>query len=433
MTDHESGGEPVRRHERSSYVVVHVVSQESHKEIIRTQVLDHMQSQLDAGGDGPRRIVVGLLEPARVAITPAWRRRVRSLRARAPGVTVRALPYVSRAGIRANSWWIGRTLRRELGDVPVVFHARSEMAGEWALELRRAFSRSALVLDSRGPWAEDLVFARGFDDPAEADARTAQDHHLALGRLQLVLARAGAILTVSPGMMEWLMSLGVAPSRLTYVPCCVRETTFDAATRTAVRERMGWQDKIVLAAVIGDFTRYQHAEDGIVPFVEEMAALDPRVHLLCLSSDPEPMRTLLARSTLAARATVQAVPQEEVAAYLSAADAGLLLKRPSRLNRFAQPIKLGEFLAAGLPTIASRGIGQVDTMLEEAGAGIVVDCFDVDRSTLQREATRTLAALREKGACLREAALRLCEQSFVWRRYTQQVRNAYERSFAWPA
>jgi glycosyltransferase involved in cell wall biosynthesis len=433
VTNGESGSGQEHRREDTSYVVVHVVSQESHKEIIRTQVLDHMQSQLDAGGDGPKRIVVGLLEPARVAISPAWRRRVRSLRTRAPGVTVRALPYVSRAGIRPNSWWIGRALRRELGDVRVVFHARSEMAGEWALELRRAFTRSAVVLDSRGPWAEDLVFARGFDDPADADPRTVQDHHLALGRLQLVLARAGAVLTVSAGMMEWLGSLGVAPDRLTYVPCCVRDITFDARTRSAVRERMGWQDKIVVAAVIGDFTRYQHAEDGIIPFVEEMASLDPRVHLLCLCSDPDPLRKLLARSTLAARSTVQAVPQEEVAGYLSAADAGLLLKRPSRLNRFAQPIKLGEFLAAGLPTIVSRGIGQVDRMLEEAGAGIVVDCFDVNQAALRAEAARTLAAICERRDCLHDAALRLCERSFLWRTYTEQVRNAYQRAFAWPA
>jgi glycosyltransferase involved in cell wall biosynthesis len=139
---------------------------------------------------------------------------------------------------------------------------------------------------------------------------------------------------------------------------------------------------------------------------------------------------LHAQGIPADQATVLTVAQGDVARYLSAADAGLLLRAPSRMNRFSQPTKLGEYLAAGLPVIVSRGTGRVDRLIEENAAGFVVDVFEVSWPQLVSEADRVWHDLRAGGDELRRKALALCQREFLWSSYTDRVRDAYVSALA---
>src|SRR6185312_6147009 len=95
------------------------------------------------------------------------------------------------------------------------------------------------------------------------------------------------------------------------------------------------------------------------------------VHLLCLTNDEERMAASIASAGVEPnRVTLLSVPQRQVPAFLSAADAGILLRAPSRMNRFSQPTKFAEYLAAGLPVIVANGTGVLDTIVETSGAGI---------------------------------------------------------------
>src|SRR5687768_7228644 len=87
-----------------AYTLVHVVVSESHEELIEAQVLAPMIHQAQAPGrNRPQRVVVALLEPLRVALRRRFYRRVRTLRARYPALSVIALPFMSRLGHRANA------------------------------------------------------------------------------------------------------------------------------------------------------------------------------------------------------------------------------------------------------------------------------------------------------------------------------------------
>ena len=56
---------------------------------------------------------------------------------------------------------------------------------------------------------------------------------------------------------------------------------------------------------------------------------------------------------------------QEVPDYLSVADIGLAIRQPSFSMQGVAPVKLGEYLLMGLPTIASTGIGDTAEMLAE--------------------------------------------------------------------
>lgn len=62
---------------------------------------------------------------------------------------------------------------------------------------------------------------------------------------------------------------------------------------------------------------------------------------------------------------VKSVPFEEVPAYLSAADVAFALREPKFSMVGVSPIKLGEYLLMGLPTIASKGMGDSENLLKK--------------------------------------------------------------------
>jgi glycosyltransferase involved in cell wall biosynthesis len=70
------------------------------------------------------------------------------------------------------------------------------------------------------------------------------------------------------------------------------------------------------------------------------------------------------------------VPYAEVQAHLAAAAIGLAIFQPNELRRYAAPLKVLEYMAAGLPTIATAESEASDLVTREA-CGYGVD-FDVD-------------------------------------------------------
>src|SRR6185312_4274274 len=162
--------------------------------------------------------------------------------------------------------------------------------------------------------------------------------------LRRALAKAGAILTVSDPLAQWLEPFTDGQKPIAVVPCCVSECLFDAEKRRAARQRLGVEGKLVLA-YLGTMTAYQHVSDGALRFVADALTLNDSVHLLALTNEPSKLRSAARDLGITVdRATICRVPQEEVPAYLMAADAGFLLRQPSRMNRVSMPVKLGEYL-----------------------------------------------------------------------------------------
>lgn len=72
---------------------------------------------------------------------------------------------------------------------------------------------------------------------------------------------------------------------------------------------------------------------------------------------------------------VKSVSFETIPHWLSAADVAFALRKPSYSMQGVAPIKLGEYLLMNLPTIASRGIGDTEAILEHFEG-----CFLFDHS-----------------------------------------------------
>lgn len=78
---------------------------------------------------------------------------------------------------------------------------------------------------------------------------------------------------------------------------------------------------------------------------------------------------------LKAHVILKSVPAEKVSFYLNGGDVAFGLRKPTFSMQGVAPIKLGEYLLCGLPTIASIGIGDTERILEN-----FEECYLYDHS-----------------------------------------------------
>lgn len=76
---------------------------------------------------------------------------------------------------------------------------------------------------------------------------------------------------------------------------------------------------------------------------------------------------------------VKTVPFAEIPKYLSAADVAFAIREPKLSMQGIAPIKLGEYLLMGIPTIASVGIGDTEQILNK-----IPNCFLFDHQNPKR-------------------------------------------------
>jgi glycosyltransferase involved in cell wall biosynthesis len=414
----------------SAYALVHLVVQEIQKGLIESQVVDHMEVQATtAGPSAPAGAAVIFLEPARMAFSGRVRRRRQALARRAPHTHVDVLAYVGRLGMGWNARLLAWRIHRITRGRRVVFHCRGETAALWALAIREWLPNAAIVTDVRGIWPEEFLHASGYDSPSAAanDTGAIAGYRGALARMSNALSRSDAMLTVSRALVCWIDDLAMPRPPAAVVPCCVAGITFDAQRRARARRELNVENKVVLAFV-GSITRYQHVEDGFAEFckvaVNRWGA--ERVHVLCLTPDAKTMTAVLNGAGVPDDATtVMSVPQSQVADYLVAADAGFLLRDASAVNRVSVPVKIGEYLAAGVPVIVSRIEQWVDDLFDRTSAALVVDWFGQSRARQEDAVDSVVARLTKDGPSLRNQALELCRQRFVWSAHVATVRDIY--------
>jgi glycosyltransferase involved in cell wall biosynthesis len=136
-------------------------------------------------------------------------------------------------------------------------------------------------------------------------------------------------------------------------------------------------DRELVAVYAGGLT----AVRGVVEMVTAIGLVDPRHHprlVLCGNYYPESLAEQVRRLPGYRRVDDRGVvPYEAVPAILAQADVGLvcLHRTPNHLD--SEPTKMFEYMAAGLPVIASNFPGWRD-IVEANGCGLCVDPADPD-------------------------------------------------------
>ncbi len=210
-------------------------------------------------------------------------------------------------------------------------------------------------------------------------------------------------------------------TRITRSSVDIRQFRFDPAARSALRRELGVGDQPLLMFV-GSIQAYQIVEQ-VAAFVQAAREVRPDTFFLCLSPDAATTESALQNAGLTANLAIRSVPHADVPRWLSAADAGLLLREPSLVNAVASPVKIAEYLACGLPCAISAGIGDLSDMVAEGDLGVRVESLDTACYT---DAARTLFADWPDGAPARRARCRaFAEKELSWERCMAVFEESY--------
>lgn len=156
-------------------------------------------------------------------------------------------------------------------------------------------------------------------------------------------------------------------------PCCVRNLFFEIKRndyRTLMRNRLGFHDTDKVIAWCGNVAAWQCLRD-VVLLVKKMTECDSNIRVLFLSDPVNPIEDLCDRLEFSQEywRAFRVLP-DEVPAYLCACDVGLdVLAVDDFKSSICCPIKVGEYLAVGLPVLITRTMGDMPELVKRFEVG----------------------------------------------------------------
>lgn len=210
--------------------------------------------------------------------------------------------------------------------------------------------------------------------------------------------RADRLSTVSGNLRAYLEQ-ETDRNNIVVIPSCFndRSVHFDLEARRDIRASLGLTDQNVVLCYSGGTSAWQRIDD-ILSLLKRVCSADRRCHALLLTtSQKEVVRRIQGVQFPDGQAIVRGCHHKDVHRFLSAADIGFIMRHDTTVNNVASPVKVGEYLACGLPVILTRGIGDYSEMLPKAGVGTLLDeTTDMAAQVLQFIRHANFATLRNR-------------------------------------
>jgi glycosyltransferase involved in cell wall biosynthesis len=411
----------------NAYHLVHIISSGEHKTpLIASQVFDRAQAQAAGAGAGkPASISVWIMVPMREVVQEATKTLVASFIKRCPDVKITLVGGISRLG-NWPAFSTMRGLRRALKG-RAIYHCRGESSLEWISPLKERYPDDAVVLDVRGYWPierflEDNVFNVKDMSPAQLEVYAKDEE-----RLRKAISKADWVCTVSEPLRQILIDKAGARGDTPVLPCSVKNVVPDNQ-RSQIRKSLDIDDKIAVL-YLGGTQKGQNLEELSLPFIKSAIAASRDNVGVFITQHKAKMAELISKFGIDKdRIRLISVPQNEVAAYLSAMDMGLLLKAPSDLNNTSQPVKFGEYLSAGIPVILEKGTGNLSEMLDRYKIGFVVSLTDKkDQQEFDAEVQKALDWFLQNKNEVRSKTRAFVDECYTWTANLPRERKMYEQ------
>ena len=126
---------------------------------------------------------------------------------------------------------------------------------------------------------------------------------------------------------------------------------------------------------------------------------------------------------------VQEVSFDDVSAAVSQFNAGVMLRKWSPVNRVASPTKFGEMIAAGVPIVATDGIGDFSEDVRNNDFGVIVPLSELDAQNFSAETCDAVYGLlkerRNESKEFIDKAMRFCRANLIWEEHVSHMAEWY--------
>ncbi|PYX50837.1 MAG: glycosyltransferase WbuB [Acidobacteria bacterium] len=254
-----------------------------------------------------------------------------------------------------------------------------------------AFSRQIpFVFEVRDLWPESLT-AVGIG------TENSMLHRGLAGVAKFLYQRSDLVIVVTPAFKDHLVQRWRVPAEKIAVVENGVETHLFApapdAANAALREQLSTQGKF-LVCYIGTMGM-AHGLETLLDAAAQLQSRNSNAHFLLVGegAEKERIKSLAQARRLINVTFLDQQPREKIPAFISASDACLVLLKKTDVFKTVIPTKMLEFMACARPVILGVD-GQARQIVEEAGAGIVIE---PENSQALVAAITQLSADRERG------------------------------------
>jgi glycosyltransferase involved in cell wall biosynthesis len=229
--------------------------------------------------------------------------------------------------------------------------------------------RWRLLFDIRGFWADERVLAGAWTERSLL-------FRVAKRCERRFFAETDAVVTLTeasvPQIRTWL---GVRQAPVRVIPTCADVERFGDA------QPLGDGPRAVWCGSIGTVYRF----DLAVRFVDAL-----KLPFLVLTRQADAARAQLGNR----EADIREVAHEDIASELRPGDIGLCFYADGHLGNLGRaPTRIAEYLAAGMVTAITPGVGDLDTIVDRHGLGVRIE--DESETGLALAAAKALALVAD--------------------------------------
>lgn len=306
----------------------------------------------------------------------------------------------------------------------IIIHCRGESAHK---EIRTLpflkYLNKKTILDVRGIWPYERLLHKGVK---EFSSITPEDHAIFKQDIDLLenqVKLADGLSYVSKNLVELIEKYtGKLCTPNIIVPCVASRENYNINSSFKGDK----YSEYFTIVYVGTDRSYQHLGDLVFPFVKLLMLSEARIKLKILSKDKDSILFKLKNLGLNMKnINVKSVNRDQVFQELVDCDLAILLREGNVVNKVSSPVKLGEYLACGLPILFQKdSIGFSDEILKNQ-LGIQVDLEN--QSKWYEEVKNVVQYLENKKSDSPKKMIQLFfNENYCWEEFIQIQRNFYK-------
>jgi glycosyltransferase involved in cell wall biosynthesis len=258
-----------------------------------------------------------------------------------------------------------------------IIHCRSYVPALIGLIIAK-FKNRKLLFDMRGFWADERVDGNIWNlKTFKGKALYKLFKHIE----KVLIKKSDAIITLTyeakKEIEQWPFYNKQVP--ITVIPCCVDTHHFittNNTVKTSVYHQLNISPNALVVTYLGSLGTWYMATE-MMQFFYEQYKINTQSVFLILTPD--------SKETIYKYAQQQGVPLQNIRVYyaqrqevpklLSITRYALFFIKPLFSKKASSPTKLAELMAMGIPVVTNAGIGDVDKIINETQAGILINEF----------------------------------------------------------